>query len=259
MALGAIARAEITGMTNFAKKYDEVSDWQFQRGVALLGIAAPVSGETVLDLGCGTGQLSYELARRVGPGGRVIAVDPDRGRLAEARSNKSPDLANITFVEAWAEDLSEIGDGTIDLIFSNYAFHWVPDKVAMIAEWRRCLRRGGRCAAESVGVPVPFLEEVVRAIGSPGRTHLKKVSYPGEAEWRAMFERHDLAVGAIEWPYLAFAFADLASFFDWLEGTTGGDFTRDRLPNDIDAGLRLRFPGDVRFAGTALRVIVRRR
>ena len=46
------------------------------------------TGAVVLDLGCGTGHLATVLSELVGPGGRVVAVDPDAKRIEEAKEEK---------------------------------------------------------------------------------------------------------------------------------------------------------------------------
>lgn len=63
----------------------------------LLDLAKPQNGETVLDLGCGTGQLTSELAYSVGPTGKVIAIDPDVERLKVAQASIPPEIKTSMF------------------------------------------------------------------------------------------------------------------------------------------------------------------
>ena len=60
---------------NLALKYSQESSWQFKRGMELLEQSGIKKGDTVLDIGCGTGELTLEIAKRVGPTGKVIAID----------------------------------------------------------------------------------------------------------------------------------------------------------------------------------------
>jgi ubiquinone/menaquinone biosynthesis C-methylase UbiE len=91
-----------------AKRYSETSQWQREQGLSLLEIAKPSASQTVLDLGCGTGELSAELARRVGRSGRGIAIDPDAARLEHARERLPTGLVNLTLEQASGEDLHRV-------------------------------------------------------------------------------------------------------------------------------------------------------
>ena len=154
--------------TAYGNQY--ASTWQYLRGSRLLEMAAPSPGETVLDLGCGTGKLTFELARRVAPAGKVIAIDPDRERLDIAQAARPPKVDNITFIETRAEQLETADNRSIDLLYSNYVIHWIPDKAPMLDEMARCLQPKGRCVMELVGELMPFLREVSLLAGAPGQT-----------------------------------------------------------------------------------------
>ena len=83
-------------------------------------------GNTVLDLGCGTGYLTKLLAERVGPQGKVLAVDPDGERLKIAKDKYS--APNIVYVQARDQTFPE---GQYDAIFCNTVIHWIKDKRAL--------------------------------------------------------------------------------------------------------------------------------
>jgi SAM-dependent methyltransferase len=98
-------------------------------------------GESILDLGCGDGQLT----QRIGASGaRAMGADASPAMVASARSR------GIAAIEANAESLP-CGSGLFDAVFSNAALHWVRDQDAMIAEVRRVLKPGGRFVAEMGG------------------------------------------------------------------------------------------------------------
>jgi trans-aconitate methyltransferase len=88
--------------------------WQF--GSSLLELLDPRPGERILDVGCGTGQLTSEIARS---GARVTGLDSSPEMLAEARRN----YPNLHFVQADAAGFSF--DEPFDAVFSNAALHWV--------------------------------------------------------------------------------------------------------------------------------------
>ena len=68
----------------------------------------PQAGDTILDLGCGTGELSAYLAELVGPEGKVVAVDPDKERVLLAKQSFG-EVKNLSFVESSASNFPGIG------------------------------------------------------------------------------------------------------------------------------------------------------
>ena len=68
----------------------------------------PQAGDAILDLGCGTGELSAYLAELVGPEGKVVAVDPDKERILLAKQSYG-EVKNLSFVEGSASNFPGIG------------------------------------------------------------------------------------------------------------------------------------------------------
>ena len=109
---------------------------------AVMGLAAARSGEHVLDIGCGCGTTTFELATHVGHSGSVIGVDISAPMLAVATTrNRAP---NVTFVEADASTFAFEGDR--DLIFSRFGVMFFADPVAAFTNIRAALAPGGRLA-----------------------------------------------------------------------------------------------------------------
>ena len=79
----------------------------------------PKDGDIILDLGCGTGELSSYLAELVGPGGKVISVDPDKERIQLAKETHKQ-VKNLSFLEGGSLTFPRIGLEPCDIIFSNY-------------------------------------------------------------------------------------------------------------------------------------------
>jgi ubiquinone/menaquinone biosynthesis C-methylase UbiE len=103
--------------------------------------AAP--GDRVLDVGCGSGVLSRELARRVAPDGSVVGSDLGEGMLVVARGYAS--AIPISYVQADAEQLP-FADAEFSAVTCQQALQFFPDRLAALAEFRRVLAAGGRLA-----------------------------------------------------------------------------------------------------------------
>ena len=102
------------------------------------------AGASVLDVGCGTGDLALAAAARVGPGGRVTGVDFSEAMLAKAREKAAAaGTGNVEFVKASADDLPFAG-GAFDAVVSAFVLRslaGIRDRCAR--EIRRVLRPGG--------------------------------------------------------------------------------------------------------------------
>lgn len=240
-----------------AERYSETSVWQRERGLLLIDLADPSDPQRVLDLGCGTGELSGELARRVAPSGQVIATDPDPARLEHARESKPADLTNLTFVQAPGGDLGPVEDASVDLVYSNYAMHWMVDLPPVFREIRRVLRPGGRLVSELLGSPIQLFVDLLDMM--PGGDGIMKENvFLEETEWRATIEPADLDILDLGWPRFMLEYKDLNSLFAWLEGTSHGFFDRNKLDPKERATLARKYPGAITLACTGLRLILRK-
>jgi SAM-dependent methyltransferase len=108
----------------------------------LLEFAAPAARSAVIDIGCGCGATTLELARRVGPEGRVIAIDISEPMLARARERLSG-YANTTFRQGDAAKLP-LDDLHADLAVSRFGVMFFGNPVAAFANLRTGLAPGGR-------------------------------------------------------------------------------------------------------------------
>lgn len=130
-----------------------------------LGLGEVVTGQTVLDLGCGAGLDCLLAAHRVGPTGRVVGVDLCPEMVGKARRNADAlGLHNVEFVEAGIEKLP-LPDDSADVVISNGVFNLCPDKPKVLAESFRVLRPGGRLRMADILLHDDVTPEQVACLG----------------------------------------------------------------------------------------------
>jgi trans-aconitate methyltransferase len=122
--------------------YDRAGAFVPKLAADLLELLAPRPGERVLDLGCGTGDLTLQLAER---GARVVGLDASADMIGEAR-RKHPSLE---LVVGDGQELSY--EAEFDAVFSNATLHWLPRAEDVARGVARALRPGGRFVAEFGG------------------------------------------------------------------------------------------------------------
>jgi trans-aconitate 2-methyltransferase len=146
-----------------AERYHRVSDPQLEWGRRVLRRLGPTPGERILDIGCGTGRLTAELAAAVGQG-MVVAIDrseamlsqagaqavevPGPHRLADSRDDHRAGV-RLHFVRADGAALPFVD--VFDAVLSTATFHWILDHDQLFASIYRALAPGGRLVAQCGG------------------------------------------------------------------------------------------------------------
>lgn len=142
--------------------YDNTHDFVAKFGEGIFSWLQPQKGEKILDLGCGTGDLTPKIqAAEAIP----IGVDSSLEMIQVAQS-KFPE---ISFQQADARDLPF--STSFDAIFSNAVLHWVPEKEKAIASMYKSLKKGGRIVLEFGG------KDNIQQMWNALKTELQKRGY----------------------------------------------------------------------------------
>jgi SAM-dependent methyltransferase len=199
----------------------------------LADFAGVESGQRVVDVGCGTGALTAELVRRVGPAA-VAAVDPSEPFVA-AVEERFPEVETH---RAAAEDLP-FPDGSFDAALAQLVVHFMADPVAGIREMGRVTRPGGAVAAcvwDFTGAgPLDVFWAAAQALDPSveGEANLAGAHEGHLAELFELAGLREVADGALT------ITVDHPTFEDWWEPFTlgvgpGGEHVARLAPGDAD-------------------------
>jgi ubiquinone/menaquinone biosynthesis C-methylase UbiE len=140
-----------------AERYDLVSEGQFNNGLILVKKLGIKTGHKVLDIGCGTGRLTLHVAGIIGPGGRVVGIDPSVQRIEIARrKTKEAPFPDVSFKIGNSNDLYHFEDNCFDIVYLNIVLHWVHDKKDALNQIYRILKPGGRLGITTGNKDKPY-------------------------------------------------------------------------------------------------------
>lgn len=109
----------------------------------LLRDAGLAAGQSVLDVGCGSGNVTFEIARIVGPRSRVVGIDASAAMIETARARAAAEgVGNATFEVADLHAVGERGEA-FDAIFMRRVLMYLPDQVVAVRALASALRPGG--------------------------------------------------------------------------------------------------------------------
>lgn len=218
--------------------YEDRHSFVWKTGADLIALLDPKPGERILDLGCGTGQLTAQIAER---GAEVIGIDSSVSMIAQARQN----FPKLNFVLADARDFHF--DAPFDAVFSNAALHWVREASSAIQCIAETLKLEGRFVLE-MGVKgniARLMAGIEAVLDEAGYRAENPWYFPSLGEYSMLLERHGFEVSLAQtfprWNRLEHPERGLR---EWLEMFAGSYFDAvpvERTPalvRDIEARLR---------------------
>jgi trans-aconitate methyltransferase len=168
--------------------YDDKHAYVYGYGREVVDMLDPKPGERILDLGCGTGHLTHEIAAR---GAAVIGVDSSPEMIAQARA-QFPAI-NFQLVDARTMQFDE----PFDAVFSNATLHWIHEAEQVVRCIAEALKPGGRFVAEFGGKGnVAAIQAGIRhgllTLGIDEATVFPIWYFPGIAEYSQLLENNGL-------------------------------------------------------------------
>ncbi len=198
--------------------YEGSHSFVWQYGEALLELLDPKAGERILDLGCGTGQLTEKIALT---GAFVYGIDSSLSMIAKAQSN----YHYLNFAVADARNFQV--DEPLDAVFSNAVLHWIKEPDAVINCVKKSLKPGGRFVAEfggkgNVQAIVRGLLSVLSEIGCEEPESLNPWYYPSIGEYAGLLEDQGFEVSyAVLFDRPTFLEGGNSGMANWIEMFAG--------------------------------------
>jgi ubiquinone/menaquinone biosynthesis C-methylase UbiE len=213
--------------------YNDKHSFVYQFGESLIELLAPKAGERILDVGCGSGQLTAKISES---GAKVIGIDSTKEMIADAKGK----YTDIEFLVMNAADLHF--DEPFDAIFSNAALHWVLRKEEAVESMYRNLKAGGRVVAEfggkgNVQTIVNQLRQSLAKRGYKENAQLKLWYFPSIGEYTTLLEKYGFRVTLAQHYDRPTELVDSESGIkDWLE-MFGNAFFKD-VPQSVNEEIK---------------------
>ncbi len=179
--------------------YDQKHDFVSRYGAGLIEVLCPEEGETILDLGCGTGDLADQIAAC---GCRVVGIDGAEEMIAGAKDK----FAKLEFMVADARDFElekmNIKQEELDAVFSNAVLHWIKEPERVLQRVHKYLRSGGRFVAEMGGKGnVKKVRAAVHSVlekhGFKMQAAIQKWYFPSVATYAGLLEKYGFEIRMI--------------------------------------------------------------
>ena len=170
--------------------YNDKHNFVYEYGEELVRLLNPKAGEAILDLGCGSGQLTHQISESIA---KAIGIDSSKSMIESAKL-KYPE---INFYVKEASNFRF--DKPFDAIFSNAVLHWVLESEKAVVSMKNNLKSGGRLVLEfggkgNVGTILKSVRNVLKSKGYTKESKIKNWYFPDVDEYRILLEKNGFEV-----------------------------------------------------------------
>ena len=208
-----------------AEKYSQLNDHQIKIGKDFISSLSLTHGDMlrVLDMGCGTGELTALIAETLGDGSEIIGVDPILERISIARNKHSRE--NLSFIHGdSSSEFPGYNEACYDLHFSNFVVQWLDprEKEIFLNTAFRILKPGGRLAilsvegSEIVAAALELLRNDDAAINSKQPVPQYRLN---KTQLEDLSRQAGFAIISNVYKPAHYRFVDLYHFLNWMRAT----------------------------------------
>jgi trans-aconitate 2-methyltransferase len=219
-------------------QYHRFADERRKPFFDLLGLIGPVPGGRVIDLGCGSGELTAILHQRL-EAAETVGVDRSAEML---RAAADVDVPAVSFREG---DIGSFDDpGAWDVVVASASLHWVPDHADVLARWTDSLRPGGQLAVQvpanaehpshRLSGEVAASPEFVGLFGDSGPPPDPVLSVLSPEEYAVLLDRLGYEDQHVRLQVYGHHLASTADVVEWVKGTSLTRFRAQLSPQDFD-------------------------
>ena len=219
-------------MSQWNVKLYEKHNYVWEYGANLIEVLDPKPKEYILDLGCGTGQLTAQIAARA----KVLGLDAAEDAIAQCRRN----YPQIKFVLGNGANFSH---NNFDAVFSNAALHWIHPPIAAAKCIYRALKPGGRFVAEFGGKG--NIRQIITAINAAlNEPDYNPWYFPSISEYTTLLEQQGFDVNYASLFSRPTKLEGEKGLANWLEMFAGdrleklNSATKTKVVNQIESQLR---------------------
>ncbi len=203
---------------SIAKTYSEINELQVQWGEDLALSAGIRHGDKVLDMGCGTGELTSYICKLVGKDGHVVGVDPDFERIKVAVEKHSHE--NIMFIHGESSSkFPHYDEQYFDIHLSNFVFQWLnnQEKKNFVQTAFTCLKPGGKIAMQSHDKEPEIVKEFTNEVAkNKNDSNTPTVHLLEKAGAEELLRNIGFVVLSSKYILKAYIFRNIAQFSSWV-------------------------------------------